>query len=148
MKFLTIDPGWSGAVAFFDTQCLQATISCPTSREPHDMMKALKSIIGKNRPNVYIERVWSRPYERGAFSFGQNYGIWLGVAAALNLKIIYVLPKEWQDVVGKNIPKDYAERKNYFKKLAQKWVGKNHKVTLKNADAICIGMYIIKKEKK
>ena len=92
---------------------------------------------------VYIERVWSRPYERGAFTFGKNYGIWLGICNALDLPIVKVLPKEWQSIVGNRIPKEYQERKRYFKRRAQSFAGSKHKVTLKNADAICIGMYAL-----
>ena len=144
---IAIDPGWSGAVAFFEKGYLQLTVNCPTSREPDEMAQILKLNIGKKKPVVYIERVWARPYERGAFSFGQNYGIWLGIIASLGLKRVDVLPKVWQKVIGNRIPKDYAERKRYFKIRAKRWAGKKHKVTLINADAICIGMYVLQEEK-
>ena len=145
-RFITIDPGWSGAVAFFDSMNLQFTTNCPTSRDATDMMKVIRNGVARKRTTVYIERVWARPYERGAFTFGENYGIWLGIIATLKLKRIDVLPKVWQKPIGGEIPKDYAERKRYFKKVAQNWAGKNHKVTLKNADAICIGMYALTEE--
>ena len=144
--FITIDPGWSGAVAFFEKGNLQFTTNCPTSRDATDMMKVIRNGVARKRTTVYIERVWARPYERGAFTFGENYGIWLGIIATLKLKRIDVLPKVWQKPIGGEIPKDYAERKRYFKKVAQNWAGKNHKVTLKNADAICIGMYALTEE--
>jgi len=146
--FITIDPGWSGAVAFFEKGNLQFTTNCPTSREATDMMKIIRNAIGRKKPTVYIERVWARPFERGAFTFGENYGIWLGIIATLKLKRIDVLPKVWQKDIKEqgDIPKDYSERKRYFKKVAQDWAGKNHKVTLKNADAICIGMYALTEE--
>ena len=144
---IAIDPGWSGAVAFFEKGTLQYTSNCPTSREPSEMAQILKQKIGRKKPVVYIERVWARPYERGAFSFGQNYGIWLGIIASLKLKRVDVLPKVWQKVIGNRIPKDYAERKRYFKRRAQRWAGKKHKVTLINADAICIGMYVLQEVK-
>jgi heterodisulfide reductase subunit C len=146
--FITIDPGWSGAVAFFEKGYLQFTTKCPASREPEDMVKVIRNVIARKKPKVYIERVWARPYERGAFTFGENYGIWLGIIASLKLERIDVLPKEWQAVVGNRIPKDYTERKRYFKRRAQKWAGRNHKITLLNADAVCIGMYVINKEEK
>ena len=147
MKIITIDPGWSGAVAFFDSTNLQFTTNCPTSREPKDMVKIIKNAIGRKKPKVYIERVWARPYERGAFTFGENYGVWLGIIASLGLQRVDVLPKVWQQFIGGEIPKDYTERKRYFKKVAQNWAGNNHRVTLKNADAICIGMYALTEEK-
>ena len=49
--------------------------------------------------------------------------------------------------VGIRIPKDYKKRKDYFKRRAQRWTGKKHKVTLVNADAICLGMYVIERDK-
>ena len=100
MKIITIDPGWSGAVAFFDSMNLQFTTNCPTSREPKDMVKVIKNAIGRKKPKVYMERVWARPYERGAFTFGENYGVWLGIIASLGLQRVDVLPKVWQQFIG------------------------------------------------
>ena len=45
---ITIDPGWSGAVAFFDSTNLQFTTNCPTSREPEDMVKVIRNESGIN----------------------------------------------------------------------------------------------------
>lgn len=86
-----------------------------------------------------MERVWARPYERGAFTFGENYGVWLGIIASLGLQRVDVLPKVWQQFIGGKIPKDYTERKRYFKKVAQDWAGNNHRVTLKMQTQFALG---------
>tara|TARA_Y100001980_G_C14529098_1_gene304877 strand:- start:44 stop:487 length:444 start_codon:yes stop_codon:yes gene_type:complete len=147
MNIIAIDPGWNGAVAFFTHSVLHSTSNCPSSREPIEMVNIIEKYKAK-KTVVYIERVWSRPYERGAFTFGKNYGIWLGICNALDLPIVKVLPKEWQSEIGNRIPKEYQKRKQYFKRRAKTFAGSKHKVTLKNADAICIGMYALKKEDK
>ena len=148
MRVITIDPGWNGAAALFINDKLQKTVNCPSDRSIHIMSEIIHKMIEKDKKTeIYIERVWSRPFERGAFSFGTNFGAWLGIIASNNITPIEVLPRAWQKVVGIRIPKEYKERKNYFKRRAQRWTGKKHKVTLANADAICLGMYVIEKDK-
>lgn len=163
-KLLSIDPGWNGAIAVFEYHrnhiYLQSTSNCPSSRDENDLAEVFKECMGdsvsttrneidissESTPKVVIERVWSRPYERGAFAFGKNYGMWLGIAASFGCEIIRVLPREWQLTIGggkESIPKDYQERKRYFKTLAQNWAGNKHKITLTNADAVCIGIHTV-----
>ena len=147
MRVITIDPGWNGAAALFINDKLIRTSNCPPDRSIHKMSIIIHEMIEKDkRTKIYIERVWSRPFERGAFSFGTNFGAWLGIVASNNIIPREVLPRAWQKKVGIRIPKEYRDRKNYFKRRAQRWAGKKHKVTLANADAICLGMYVIKKD--
>ena len=85
---ITIDPGWSGAVAFFEKGNLQFTTNCPTSRDATDMMKVIRNAIGRKRPTVYIERVWARPFERGAFTLNDTIAT---VAYAKDLSYSFIL---------------------------------------------------------
>lgn len=101
-----IDPGVSGALAFYDTE----------KKEPvalHDM-PVMPWIGGRNIPDalavaellrqyspvehVFVEKVWVRPGEGavGAFTFGVAYGAILGVLAAMKLPYTEVLPQQWQ----------------------------------------------------
>jgi len=147
MRVIAIDPGWNGACALFINNKLEYTKRCPTDRSIHKMSQIVHEMIDNKKTEIYIEKVWSRPYERGAFSFGTNFGAWLGIIASNNIVELQITPKAWQKVVGIRIPKEYGKRKNYFKRRAQRWAGKKHKVTLTNADAICLGMYVIERKK-
>jgi|TARA_R100000789_G_scaffold54288_1_gene53235 hypothetical protein len=153
MLTITVDPGWNGAVALFENNKLLYTEKCPDNRSELKMADIIRHMVNKSHIiyghniEAYVEKVWSRPYERGAFSFGKNFGIWLGILASNNLKVHQITPQAWQKVVGVRIPKEYSKRKKYFKRRAQRWAGKKHKVTLADADAICLGMYVIEGRK-
>ena len=83
-----IDPGRSGALAVWSNG-IDKAIKCPSSsKEMADIIKA----IGNKNVIAYVERVWARPSNatRAAFTFGVNYGEWLGILAALNLSLIHI----------------------------------------------------------
>ena len=108
------------------------------------MADVIKSV---NSDNViaYVERVWARPSNatRAAFTFGVNYGEWLGILAALNIKTVLVTPQTWmkyyKDKFKIKLPKEKKDRKNKLKEIATQYTDK--KVTLYNADAILIAVY-------
>jgi len=79
---------------------------------------------------------------RAAFTFGTNYGTWLGVLASNNIDPLLILPKQWQSVYTKfgKLPKDYVEKKRKLKIIAQTFVKFN--VTLITADSILIAKYL------
>jgi len=144
-----IDPGRSGAVAIWSSG-IDKVVKCPNN--PKEMADVIKSINNKN-VIAYVERVWARPSNatRAAFTFGVNYGEWLGILAALKIKTILVTPQTWmkyyKDKYKIKLPKDKKDRKNKLKKMAQEYTDK--KVTLYNADAILIAIYgFIEQSKK
>ena len=144
-----IDPGRSGAVAFWSSG-ISKVVKCPSNSK--EMADVIKSIDDKNVV-AYVERVWARPSNatRAAFTFGVNYGEWLGILAALNIKTILVTPQTWmkyyKDKYKIKLPKDKKDRKNKLKSMAQEYTDK--KVTLYNADAILIAVYgVIEQNKK
>ena len=106
-----------------------------------DIIKA----IGNKNVIAYVERVWARPSNatRAAFTFGVNYGEWLGILAALNIKTVLVTPQTWmkyyKDKFKIKLPKEKKDRKNKLKEIATQYTDK--KVTLYNADAILIAVY-------
>ena len=114
-----------------------------------DIISLVKNRFISNRSNylvAYMERVWARPSNatRAAFTFGMNYGAWLGILSCSYIDPIIMLPKEWQSMLKRyKIPKDYMERKRKFKVIAQKYVEFN--VTLATADAILIANYLKQK---
>jgi hypothetical protein len=60
-----------------------------------------------------LEQVHSRPRDGhvGAFSFGQNYGQWLGMLYALQIPIILAPPDVWTAVMGLTLDKTEHRRR-------------------------------------
>jgi len=143
-----IDPGKSGAVAIWDDG-IEKVIKCPNN--PNDMSAVIRLvknqfISGKSKYLVaYMERVWARPSNatRAAFTFGVNYGEWLGILSTLNVDTVLITPQTWmkyyKDKFKIKLPKEKKDRKNKLKKIAAQYTDK--KVTLYNADAILIAVY-------
>ena len=90
-----------------------------------------------------MERVWARTTNavRAAFSYGTNYGQWLGITACHEVKMNTVIPVEWIKWVGcpKALKRDV--RKRWLKKKAGELYPKVNKLTLATSDAILITHY-------
>jgi hypothetical protein len=152
-----IDPGKSGAVAVWDDG-IEKVIKCPNNPDDMaDVISLIKNRFISDRSNylvAYMERVWARPSNatRAAFTFGVNYGEWLGILSALNIDTVLVTPQTWmkyyKDKFKIKLPKEKKDRKNKLKEIATKYTDK--KVTLYNSDAILIAVYgfIQQKERK
>jgi hypothetical protein len=78
---------------------------------------------------------------RAAFSYGTNYGQWLGITACHEIKMNTVIPVEWIKSVGcpKALKRDV--RKRWLKKKAGELYPKVNKLTLATSDAILIAHY-------
>ena len=156
MRVIGIDPGWNGGLAIFDDDILKAVFRCPSDRDENKIARYLESSIsinpvtGECETIVYIEKVWAFPGNavRAAFSFGKNYGTWLGIIKALEIPLVYVTPTEWQKNIGTRVPKDKKKRKKYFQRRAIGYAkgSLKKKISLIVADAVCIGMYGVRKE--
>jgi len=114
---LAIDPGASGALAFFnpDAGTLEI-IDMPVVevKRGQKMKKEISSqmlaaIIKARKPSVAIvELVHSRPGQgvSSMFSFGRGCGQCEGVLAALEIPITYITPLGWQKAVNARSGKD------------------------------------------
>ena len=94
-KYIGIDPGKSGGVACIDENGEIKAYKCPDSSE--DMALLFEVLIGNTPPDnvrLLMERVWARPTNavRAAFSYGVNYGQWLGVASSHEIKMNTAIP--------------------------------------------------------
>ena len=143
-KYIGIDPGISGGVAVINEKGEIKAYKCPRSSE--EMALLFQIIIGKTAPNnirLLMERVWARPTNavRAAFSYGVNYGQWLGVAATHEVKMNTALPLEWIQWIGcpKALKKDV--RKRWLKEKARELYPDINKLTLATSDAILITHY-------
>lgn len=102
-----IDPGFSGAIAFYNKSKLKV-YDLPLKKfmgrnqiDGEAFAKIIKQY-NKNISFAVIEDVHSMP-EQGVvstFRFGYNAGILLGVLNALNIKVLKVKPAVWKSALG------------------------------------------------
>lgn len=92
--------------------------------------------------DVVIERVWGSPVmgPAGAFTFGQNYGQWLGLLAASKVPTYCVTPQAWQAPLGVDAAIKGAKRKTALCNLART-AHPGAKITMATCDAVLIGDY-------
>lgn len=137
-----VDPGKHGAVAVLDsvTGLVLATQNFSATRGDEKAIALLHAVAPKGVTDVFIEQVHSSPQMGvvSAFSFGENFGWWLGVTQALGLKTTRVSPQTWMSALGCMTGGD----KHVSLRKAEKVFGAGRtKVTLQNADALLIAYY-------
>ena len=103
-------------------------------------------LMGNTAPDnirLLMERVWARPTNavRAAFSYGTNYGQWLGIAASNEVKMNTVIPADWIRWIGCPKALKSVIRKRWLKEKAQELYPDIKRVTLKTSDAILITKY-------
>ena len=143
-KYIGIDPGAGGGVGVIDRKGVMKAYKCPKSSD--DMAILFQIIMGDTPPEkikLLMERVWARPTNavRAAFSYGTNYGQWLGITASHEIKMNTVIPVEWIKWVGcpKALKRDV--RKRWLKVKAGELYPDVNKLTLATSDAILITHY-------
>ena len=143
-KYIGIDPGAGGGIAVINEEDSIKAYKCPQSSE--DMALLFEVLIGDTPPEnirLLMERVWARPTNavRAAFSYGVNYGQWLGVASSHEIKMNTVIPTEWIRWIGCPKALKSVIRKRWLKEKAQELYPEIKRVTLKTSDAILITKY-------
>ena len=143
-KYIGIDPGVGGGIASINEKGEISAYKCPNSSD--DMALLFQVMIGNTPPEgvrLLMERVWARPANavRAAFSYGTNYGQWLGIAASHEIKMNTIIPADWIRWVG--CPKSLKRevRKRCLKERAKELYPEIKRVTLKTSDAILITHY-------
>ena len=143
MISIGIDPGVNGGVAIIDDKWKDKAIEavkCPDTIK--DMADYLNVHCYDNIKTLcIIEKVHSFPGQgvRSVFTFGKNYGQWLGILASHDIPYKEVPPQTWMKHYGA-MPRDRGQRKRHLKHLAQS-LYPSIKVTLYNADAILLANY-------
>ena len=140
-KYIGIDPGASGGIAVIDEKGIMMAYKCPKSS---DEMSLLFQMCMGSTPaaniKLLMERVWARPTTavRAAFSYGVNYGQWLGIVATHEVEMNTAIPVEWIKWVGcpKALKRDV--RKRWLKEKAGELYPNVNKLTLATSDAILI----------
>lgn len=117
MIILAIDPGASGALAFFnpevgtldiiDTPTVQIKRGAKLKTEISAQM--LSAIIRPRQPDIAIlELVGAMPGQgvSSMFQFGRGVGMYEGALAALQIPVTYITPQGWQKAVNARSGKD------------------------------------------
>ena len=140
--FIGIDPGKSGGIGVIYNDKYYVR-PCPnTISEMADELILIKEMAPDIPMYAAIELVHSMPKQgvKSVWTFGKNYGQWLGILATLKIPYIEVTPHKWMKYFG--TPKtSKKERKNHLKHLAQQRYPEI-KITLKVADAMLIATYL------
>ena len=140
--FIGIDPGINGGIAIIYNDAYSVTKWPNTIQEMADVLITLKDQAPNLPMYCVIEKVHSFPGNSGKsmFTFGSNYGQWLGILATLRIPYIEVIPNKWMKHYGA-MPKDKKDRKNHIKHLAQQRYP-DVKITLATSDAMLIANYL------
>lgn len=155
-----IDPGASGAISFTSTDNKIRKKNGVTPYKCHELIHG-RTIICKMSKTAYhketiayIEKVHAMPHDgrSSLFKFGVNYGVWLGILDAEEIRTIEVSPQKWmrwwETKLGIKLPKEKKDRKNKLKEIASDYIDIDQKTTLWNADSILITMYGVYTEKE
>jgi hypothetical protein len=150
---IAIDPGKSGGVAWSVAGEFRAAKAPESLGDRLDLLKRVvaEARSGTEHPGALVEAVHGGLFAgagprcpvcgraRGmgavsAFSFGEDYGRWLGLLSGLGVPVTLVTPQAWMKRVG-NLPAERADRKKRLKEMAQLRFP-HLKVTLATADAL------------
>jgi len=137
---MAIDPGWGGGIASYNTRDRDVEV-----HKSPDTIIGIVDLIRTFRPNAnivetfaIIEKVHSMPGDgvRSVWRFAENTTAWKTALFSAGIPFKEVPPKTWMKQIG-GLPKDKKKRKNQLKLYAQQ-LYPNIKVTLWNADALCM----------
>lgn len=106
MTTVGIDPGLTGAIAVINSKGSITLHDCPTLSigkktvyYPLGMVTLLKNCQQEdNQVYVAIEKVHSMPGQgvSSTFMFGEGFGLWLGILAALDIPHELITPQAWK----------------------------------------------------
>lgn len=107
MRFISIDPGKTGALALMNTNCdLAAVIDMPlienNGQTYINVLKIIDFIESNNIQTVVIEKVGAMASDskQSIFTFGKNTGAMESSAACCVKDIKYILPQKWKSAVN------------------------------------------------
>tara|TARA_B100001287_G_C22366263_1_gene382122 strand:+ start:80 stop:574 length:495 start_codon:yes stop_codon:yes gene_type:complete len=141
MLIISIDPGISGAICFFENGKIIEVVEMPTMTDGKKNKRQVngaqiyneisKKIITRDKQSVraVIEQVSAMPGQgvTSMFNFGQSFGILKGICSAMQLPLYFVRPVKWKKYFGLiNSEKDASRTKaiemfpNYSTHLSKK----------------------------
>lgn len=140
--YIGIDPGKSGGIAIYDMKNMMAY---KMPQKPKDLYNLLLPYA--NTSKVICEFVHSMPRDgvKGAFSFGENFGMIKSVLDIIECNVEYHSPQKWQKSLGlkKTAAQTKQEWKNQLKQEAKNLYPEAY-VILNTSDSILISHYCYK----
>lgn len=96
---------------------------------------------------IAIEKVHAMPKQGvvSTFSFGENYGVLKGVAAALQIPLVEYRPQEWQAEFFRGMDKELGKQRSVI--YCSSLFPQEEKLTDGECDAILIALYARKQFK-
>jgi Crossover junction endodeoxyribonuclease RuvC. len=162
MMIIGIDPGFSGAICFFENGKVKDVMDMPTMSEGKKNKKQINGRqifteissrienYSKEEIFVVVEQVSAMPGQgvTSMFNFGQSFGVIKGICFAMQLPIFYVRPAKWKkyfDLI--NSSKDASRTKviEIFPKISHLL---SKKKDANKADAILIASFFEKSREK
>ena len=110
MLIISMDPGISGSICFFEDGKIIDVVEMPTMIEGKKNKKQVNGAqiyneishritnLKKENIKVVIEQVSAMPGQgvTSMFNFGQSFGILKGICAAMQLPMYFVRPAKWK----------------------------------------------------
>ena len=110
MFIISIDPGISGAICFFENGKILEVLEMPNMAEGKKNKKQVNGAqisyeitsrikgIKKEDIKVVIEQVSAMPGQgvTSMFNFGQSFGILKGICSAMQLPMYFIRPAKWK----------------------------------------------------
>ena len=114
MLIISIDPGISGSICFFEDGKILDVLEMPTMIDGKKNKKQVNGAqiyneistkikgIEKQNLRVIIEQVSAMPGQgvTSMFNFGQSFGILKGICSAMQLPMYFVRPAKWKKYFG------------------------------------------------
>lgn len=105
-----IDPGQTGALAFYDRGKIVAVVDIPTMGrthgkgqqvDPYELASAILTHEG-HFGQAYLEQVSAMKGQgvTSCFNFGESVGIIKGVLGALQIPVLMITPQKWKKAAG------------------------------------------------
>ena len=139
-----VDPGISGAVAFYYTQAPEriSVYDVPVAGGEIDAA-GLANMIATDRPDAaMVERVSAMPKQgvTSSFNFGKAYGYVLGVIGTMRVPLHQVAPGRWKKALGLTADKEQCRLRaiQLFPAVADQFRLKSHHG---RAEAVLIAFY-------
>lgn len=135
-RIIAIDPGASGALAF--SHGLSVVVHLTKNTPQLDAVE--DALTGADQVVAYVEQVGGhigKPQPGSAmFRFGQSFGYWLGLLAALHVRTVLVRPQVWQKGLTGSTLKGPDRKRALRDEAARRFP--QVKVTLDNCDALLL----------
>ena len=156
MAILGIDPGAHGAIAVLDEGGdLLEVVDMPSTAEANGRTATnaplLAAILSRTNARIaFCEFVGARPTDAkaSAFAFGRARGVIEGVAGALGLPIIFVVPPVWKRIA--DIPPGVEHKDLARTRAIARWPARAglfaRKMDVDRAEAALIGVAGMKRE--